>query len=160
MRKTICVLVLGVAGMAALTGTVLATTGSGFTATTLAKGQLDAIDAHVQSLPAEWQAKLKSKGVSDLYVQSNVWTAGGHTGWHTHPGPSLIIVTAGTITAYEGGCEGQEYTTGMAFVDTGGGDVHILRNEGAVEARTIAVQIIPTGAVRRIDTPAPEDCGF
>jgi quercetin dioxygenase-like cupin family protein len=26
----------------------------------------------------------------------------GNTGWHMHPGPSLITVTAGTITAYDG----------------------------------------------------------
>ena len=44
----------------------------------------------------------KTKGASDLYVQSNVWAPGGTTGWHTHPGHSLIIVTAGTVTAYDG----------------------------------------------------------
>lgn len=82
-------------------------------------------------------------------------------GWHTHPGHSLIIVTAGTVTAYEGhdpGCKPTVYTEGMGFLDQGGGHVHILRNEGAVEARTITVQLIPEGAVRRIDAPAPENC--
>jgi hypothetical protein len=33
----------------------------------------------------------------------------------------------------------------MGFVDPGGEHVHILRNEGTVEARTIAVQLIPAG---------------
>ena len=46
-------------------------------------------------------ARLKTQGQSDLFVQSNKWDAGGSSGWHTHPGPSLIIITAGLVTAYE-----------------------------------------------------------
>src|SRR5215211_6166590 len=42
-----------------------------------------------------WLSIQKTKGPSDLYVQNNVWAPGGTTGWHTHPGHSLIIVTAG-----------------------------------------------------------------
>jgi hypothetical protein len=59
--------------------------------------------------------------------------AGGTTGWHTHPGHSLIIVTAGAVTAYEGNdpsCKPTVYTVGMGFVDPGGGHVHNIRNEG------------------------------
>jgi hypothetical protein len=48
----------------------------------------------------------------------------------------------------------------MGFVDPGGGHVHVLRNEGPIEARTIAVQLIPAAAVRRIDAPAPGNCPF
>jgi hypothetical protein len=49
------------------------------------------------------------------------------------PGHSLIIVTAGTVTAYEGdetSCTAKEYTVGMGFVDPGGEHAHLLRNEG------------------------------
>ena len=114
-------------------------------------------------VPAFWQSKLQTKGLSDVYVQSNVWTPGGSTGWHTHPGPSLIIVTAGTVTAYDGddpACTPTVYSQGMGLVDAGGGHVHILRNEGSIEARTIAVQLIPAAAARRIDAPAPGNCPF
>jgi hypothetical protein len=98
-----------------------------------------------------------------VYVQSNVWDPGGTTGWHTHPGHSLIIVTAGVITAYEGDdptCTPHVYTPGMGFVDEGGHHVHVLRNEGSVEASTIAVQLIPAAATRRIDAPNPGHCSF
>jgi len=151
-------------GVAVYAGNVLATMGSGFTATTLASAQFGELDAKVHTVPANtWQAMLKTKGLSDLYVQSNVWTPGGTTGWHTHPGPSLIIVTAGSVTAYEGddpSCTPHVFEKGTGFVDPGDGHVHVLRNEGAVEARTIAVQLIPTGATRRIDAPAPGNCPF
>ena len=147
---------------------------SGFSATTIAVGRFDDIDAsnHVflpdDSLRSALQEisgsrSRETKGPSDLYVQSNVWAPGGTTGWHTHPGHSLIIVTAGTVTAYDGhdpSCTPHVYTTGMGLVDAGGDHVHVIRNEGSVEARTVAVQLIPAGATRRIDGEGHSACPF
>jgi quercetin dioxygenase-like cupin family protein len=111
-----------------------------------------------------WKARIDTKGASDLYVVRNTFAIGGQTGWHTHPGPSLITVTAGTITAYEGddpSCTPHVYPAGSTFIDAGGGHVHLLRNEGSVPAITVAVQLVPAGASRRIDvTPAPGNCSF
>jgi len=70
------------------------------------------------------------KGKSDGYFLTNVWQPGGTTGWHTHPGHTLIVVTAGTITHYDGddpNCTPHVYTVGMTFVDRGGTHVHIVR---------------------------------
>lgn len=153
-------------------GGLLATPGSGFTASTIAQGRFDDIDVASQVLrefgdttPQRdlWLSLQKTKGPSDLFVQNNVWIPGGYTGWHTHPGHSLIIVTAGAISAYDGddpSCTPTVYTAGMGFVDAGGDHVHNLRNEGTVEARTVAVQLIPAAATRRIDVPAPGNCPF
>jgi quercetin dioxygenase-like cupin family protein len=145
-------------------GSVSATPASGFVSTTIAKGWLGEIDvdnlaifedpSDTNSQKNVWHSMQKTKGNSDLYVQSNVWAPGGTSGWHTHPGHSLITVTAGTVTAYEGDdptCTPKLYTVGMTFVDPGGDHVHVLRNETAAEARTITVQLIPAGALRRID---------
>ena len=174
-RKLTCVASLAAAILIATrhTGTVRATDSGGFTGTTIAKAQFGDIDVfnHLVS-PATSQARQhrkvwlswqKTKGMSDLYVQNNVWAPGGSTGWHTHPGHSLIIVTAGTVTAYEGDdpdCKPHVYTEGAGFVDPGGDHVHIIRNEGTVEARTVAVQLIPAAAARRIDAPDPGHCSF
>ena len=50
---------------------------------------------------------------------------------------------------------------GQGFVDPGGNDEHILRNEGTTDAETIAVQFLPQGADGKIDvTPSPGDCPF
>ncbi|MEP6645370.1 MAG: cupin domain-containing protein [Acidobacteriaceae bacterium] len=138
-----------------------------FVGTTLAVGLLGEVDvANRLVLPSTghvWASRQKTRGVSDMYVQNNVWQPGGSTGWHSHPGHSLIVVTAGTITAYEGDdpdCKPHEYTQGMAFVDHGGSHVHIIRNEGQVDASTIAVQLVPTGTSRRIDADDPGNCRF
>ena len=110
-----------------------------------------------------WLSLQKTIGTSDVYVQSNVWDPGGSTGWHSHPGHSLIIVTAGALTAYEGddpNCKPTVYTKGMGFVDPGGKHVHILRNEDTVPAATIAVQLIPADVAGRIDAQDPGNCPF
>lgn len=175
MRKRTWVLVFiaAIVGAVLYAGNVQATPAVGFVGTTLAVGRFDDIDVINHLLPPDfwqhrhkkgfWLSWQKTKGPSDLYVQSNVWAPGGTTGWHTHPGHSLIVVTAGTVTAYEGddpSCTPHVYTPGMGFVDPGGEHVHVLRNEGAIEARTIAVQLIPADAVRRIDAAGPAACAF
>jgi quercetin dioxygenase-like cupin family protein len=165
-------LVVSVTGYVA---TVWATPAAGFTSTTVAVGRFGDIDvdnlsffpetAPVNEHPGKnlWLSLQKTKGPSDLYVQSNLWTPGGSSGWHTHPGHSLITVTAGTVTAYEAddpSCTPHEYTAGQGIVDAGGDHVHLLRNEGLVDARTITVQLIPAGAARRIDAAASPHCPF
>lgn len=146
-----------------------ATPPSGFTATTSSKGTFEPFRV-VNRLPHgsrgapsedDWGAWLSlqlTTGPSDVYVQSNLWQPGGTTGWHTHPGHSLIIVTEGTITAYDGSCTRREYTAGMTLVDEGGDHVHVLRNEGVTPARTVAIQVVPAGATRRVDAEAPPGC--
>ena len=67
-----------------------------------------------------WRARLKTKGLTDLYVVTNVWKPGGTTGWHTHPGPSIIMVTAGQLTAYDGDdptCTPHVFSLGASFID-------------------------------------------
>ena len=157
-----------------------ATAPIGFTGVTVAQGRFGDIDVANQVLrefgdltPQKdlWLSLQKTKGPSDLYVQSNEWAVGGSTGWHTHPSHSLIIVTAGAVTAYDSddpSCAPTVYTSkavngtaNMGFVDQGGDRAHLLRNEGSVVARTIVVQLIPAGATRRIDvTPGPASCSF
>ena len=158
-------LILATAGAAAYVAPVLATPASGFLGTTLAVGRFDEINVSNHGLEdgPPWQSRQKTKGPSDLYVQNNTWAPGGTSGWHSHPGHSLIVVTAGAVTAYDAddpSCTPSVYTAGMGFVDEGGDHVHVLRNEGAVEARTMAVQLIPAGAPRRIDAAGNAACPF
>lgn len=168
LRKLTWVLLLGVVtGVTAFYSRhALATPSSGFMGTTIAVGRFGEIDVFNKLVPGGgdvWLSLQKTKGMSDAYVQSNVWQPGGHSGWHTHPGHSLIVVTAGTVTAYEGNdpnCTPTVYTQGMAFVDPGGDHLHLLRNEGAVPASSITFQLIPAGAVRRIDADNPGNCPF
>lgn len=155
---------------------VLATPAKGFTSTSLTPmpGRFGEIDVFNHFTPPNstgqehehdtWLSLQRTQGSSDVYLQNNVWQPRGSTGWHTHLGHSLIIVTAGTVTAYEGDdpdCTPHAYTVGMGFVDPGGGHVHIIRNESTTDvAQTVAVQLIPADQPRRIDAPDPGNCHF
>ena len=156
------VVVMSLVGLAAFVASVSATTAKDFTAVQQWKGVFGDIDVKTNAfLPHK--VKIDTKGVSDVYVTRNAIAVGGNSGWHTHPGPSLIIVTAGEITAYRGddpSCTPTRYHAGEGFVDPGDGQVHILRNESDALAETVAFQIIPKDAVRRIDAPAPDSCPF
>ena len=152
--------ILAVAGVYA--GIVLATPPVGQSTTTLARAPFDPLKIKGKSdIPNVWRVKLKTHGASDFYVIDNTFGVGGTSGWHSHPGPSLVFVVSGTITNFMSNghhhCMQQVYTAGQGFVDEGGDMEHMIQNTGTDPARTIAVQFLPAGATRRIDEDAP-DC--
>ena len=159
--KWILALVVSAAGSAVYAGNVLATTSSGLSTTILAESQFSSFFAQGHAFPPAWGALMAAYGNTDVYVVDNKIDPEGTTGWHSHPGPSLILVVAGQVTNYtteDRDCAGQTYTAGQGFIDSGGNDEHTLRNNGTTEAETIAVQLIPHGAPRRIDEPNPTRC--
>jgi mannose-6-phosphate isomerase-like protein (cupin superfamily) len=117
----------------------------------------------VGSVDARGQPRIRivADKPTDVYVVTNTVLPGGNSGWHTHSGPSLVLVKAGTATVYDGGdptCTPVTYPTGTGFVDPGGGHVHMVRNAGNVQLELVAFQMIPAGAQRRIDAPNPGFC--
>jgi quercetin dioxygenase-like cupin family protein len=162
-RKWALALLIGIVAGGGYAGKVLATPASPTLQTTiLAKSTFDPLRLIGNSSPPGlWRVKLKTDGLSDLYVVDNKFSPGDTTGWHSHPGPSLIFVVAGTVTNYDSGdrrCSPHTYTAGSNFVDSGGDDVHMLRNETNDPAETIAVQFLPERATRKIDAPEPRSC--
>src|SRR5918996_2209381 len=158
-----------VAAVAALVGAALlilpaqATPPSGVATTVLGVGRFTDIDAKAKTdidpgTPTEfWKARIKTKGNSDLHVLQNTIAPGGTFGWHSHPGPSLVIVKSGTATFYlasDPTCTPHVVPAGSGFVDQGR-DVHVVRNEGSVDLVTVVVSLVPADAARRIDEPSP-----
>lgn len=165
-RRMVMAAIVAAAATLVYASALRATPGSGFSGATLARGTFPDMNLKHKVRQYDWEAQLETEGSSDLYVQSNTWVPGGTTGWHTHPGFSLVTVTEGTITAYDGddpSCTPTTYTAGQSFIDPVNGHTHLIRNEGSVTARAIAVQLIPTAAGpsgRRIDVPDPGYCSF
>jgi quercetin dioxygenase-like cupin family protein len=102
-----------------------------------------------------WHLITRVKGDSDLYVTKHTFQPTGQTGWHSHPGPSLITVIEGALTVYHDDCTSEIFSAGESFTDLGCGDIHNVVNEGATDAIDVAVQIVPHGAPRREDKPDP-----
>jgi quercetin dioxygenase-like cupin family protein len=158
-------LVIGAASLGALAvlviaATALATPGAGVTSTLFAVGKFDQLQA--KTVSKGWQARIKTKGLTDVHILENKIAPGGTFGWHSHPGPSIVVVKTGALTLYHGddpACTPHLVPAGSGFVDDGG-KVHVVRNEGGVEAVVYVTSLVPRGADRRIDEPSPGTCSF
>jgi len=136
-------------------GIAWATPGQGISTTIIAGPSLLG-DVNVKSESEINEVEFKTQGFSDVYVVHNRIAPGGHTGWHSHPGPSIISVVSGQATEYrDDDPVATVHPAGTAFVDEGGEHAHIIVNEGNTDLVLVAFQILPVGAPRRIDRPAP-----
>jgi quercetin dioxygenase-like cupin family protein len=126
-------------------------------------GQVESHDnTDGESKPDGYCAQLKSKDNTDIVVANIAITPGGTSGWHSHPGPVLVVVKTGALTIYRGDdptCSPTLHPAGTAFTEEGG-VVHIARNEGAVAATTVATFFVPASAPQRIDQALPGNCAF
>ena len=136
------------------------TTAVGFVGTTVGRGNAGTF--HVQSKAAGYDVELKSHDNTDIAVVNIVVTPGGHSGWHYHPGPVLVVVKTGAITFYHGNdptCTGTRHPAGSVFIEEDGA-VGIARNEEAGETTIVATFFVPAGGPTRIDAAAPGNCAF
>ena len=117
---------------------------------------------HVVQEDPNYGAMIKTRGQSDAVVRSLSIAPGGDTGWHSHPGPVFVLVSAGTGSFYH--ADDPTFTPAVCPAGTGfveaGGDVHIFRNEGDVDLELTVLFLVPLGAPTRIDEPAPPGAPF
>jgi quercetin dioxygenase-like cupin family protein len=110
------------------------------------------------------QEVIHARNAQETVMQQVVIAPGGYTGWHTHPGPVLVLVKAGALTLYSSEdptCTGRTYTVGQSFIDPGQGHVHIGRNEGSENLEIWSAYFdVPPGQPFRIDAPSPGNCAF
>jgi quercetin dioxygenase-like cupin family protein len=164
--KLFLALLVGVVGAAVYAGIVLATPPAKVTTSIIGVGRFTEIAATTKTDTDSgrathfWQARINTKGATDVHVLQNTIAPGGTFGWHSHPGPSLVIVKSGTATFYladDPSCSPVVVPAGSGFVDDGD-DVHVVRNEGNVDLVTVVASLVPAGFQRRIDEPAPSNC--
>ena len=153
-------------------GAVLLTPGSGVTSAVVARASfVDSTDIKFKVKDGSEEvihvSDAQQTVVQQITIKSAVNNGGvvGTTGWHSHPGPVVVLITAGEMSFYDGDdptCTVRTYTAGQAFVDSGQGHVHIARNEGSVNLELWATyfDVPPGGAFRNDVTPAPGNCGF
>src|SRR5918997_4411379 len=133
--------------------TALATPGAGVVSHTFAVGTFPEIEANTETQGHE--IELRAKGNTDVHILQNRIVPGGTFGWHSHPGPSIVVVQSDALTLYRGddpACAPQVFAAGAGFVDHGG-DVPVVRNEGSVDAVVYVTSFVPHSAPRRIDAP-------
>lgn len=140
---------LVVLALATMAGVAIGTPGSGVTAVVVAAGTIaNPIDIPQEPGEATW-------------ITETTFAPGGTTGWHSHPGKTIVVVQSGTMTLYrsrDGGCRVLEFEAGEGFVERPT-SVHIAVNEGTVPL-VVGVTYFRIGSndVVRIDKPDPGVC--
>jgi quercetin dioxygenase-like cupin family protein len=139
------------------------TMGSGSASTLLGRARFsEGQNFKVKRITGDWHVEVKAHRELDLAVQQIVFQPGGHSGWHSHPGPVFIQVVSGTMTFYESddpSCTPIVRSAGQGYLDVGE-HAHIARNESGSPATNIVTYMAPPGAALRIDEPRPGNCPF
>ena len=168
-RKGITAAVLAALAAAfAVTGVAAGTPPFGIvSAPIVARGDFpDRVDVKFKFDPAHGSGLqvANARRAGEVVVQQIVIQDGGHTGWHSHPGPVVVVVKSGALTyvpADDTSCEGRTYEAGEAFVDPGQGHVHIARNLSGEDLELWATYFdVPPGGAVRVDADDPGNCPF
>ena len=144
--------------VAALTGMVVAAS-LGFAAVAIASpssGTISPVIIATGSMPTGMGLAVHP-GTNTIIGQ---YTFGPHssTGWHSHPGKTLVVVQSGTFTVYHDNCHAMTYGPGESFVELPS-SVHVGRNETDSSVQLGVVYFdVPIGGSPRIDQPQPDGC--
>ena len=115
-------------------------------------------------IKGQGQEVVNVNNAQDTVMQQIIIAPGGQTGWHSHPGPVVVLIKSGQMSFYDGDdptCTVRTYSAGQAFIDSGQGHVHIARNEGPENLELWATYFdVPPGGAFRIDAPNPGNCSF
>jgi hypothetical protein len=171
MRKRTAILIaLGAIAAPAAVGVALATPPSGLTSELLARGAAGEFRIHDKSM----RLRMDARKATDVALVKATLAPGGSTGWHGHPGPSIVVVKSGTVTMYEPahdhetdedddndrrrGCAVQRFGPGQAFVHPA--SVHNFVNESSATVEFYVAYFVPAGAAPLLrDEPVPPECG-
>lgn len=135
--------VIGALAVAVLAGVALATPGFGVVSEILARATVDD------------PIKISTHHPSDFVVQKLTIDPGGTTGWHYHPGPTIVAVVEGTLVLTHADCDSRTFTAGQGFFQPAN-EVHVATNPSAHHRTVVwASYVLPVGAPIRIDAPDP-----
>jgi quercetin dioxygenase-like cupin family protein len=155
MRRAILLVAVGVTVLALVVGAALATPPKVATVTPLTRATLGNFEAKSDGIEVE-----SERHSADIAIAKVVLKPGGSTGWHHHPGVTLVSVASGTVTEYDKKCEKSVHKAGEGFVESNDA-VHVVRNKGNVNAVLYATFLVPTNTTDeglRIDEPKPSNC--
>jgi quercetin dioxygenase-like cupin family protein len=151
-QTKIAVAVLGLAS-AAIGSVALASPGSGVTGTLFVRADNEEV-VHFNSD----RVKLQTKGATDVLVQRLVFAPGAHTGWHHHPGVTMVAVQSGLVVHKDSRCETKTYgpgsPNGAVFIE-GGDDPHEASSVEGATVYTTSIAPDATPPVFRIEDSPP-----
>jgi quercetin dioxygenase-like cupin family protein len=105
---------------------------------------------------------IKTEGPSDVFIIRGAFPQGTDSGWHSHPGTGIFVVTKGVATIYEGNdthCTPHRVAAGTGAVEQQN-FVHLVRNEDATPLEFYFIPLVPAGAPAGVEAPRSDNCPF
>jgi len=123
----------------------------------IARGDfVERVDVKFKTRTAHGIVVSNAPDAGEVVVQEITIGPNGTTGWHSHPGPVVVVVKSGALTFVEeekGACTQRTYVAGTAFVDPGQGHTHMAFNPSSSQNLVLVATYfdVPVGASPRIE---------
>ena len=148
----------------AATSTAATSTGTAQKAATVSSAAAGPVHATVGAFHVDTEHfRMDSDAGTEVVVAQVLLHPGASNGWHEHPGPGFVVVTAGSLTRYEVGADGTcvhtTYGAGQGFVELPD-SVHLARNDGSTDVTAVATFVdVPAGTTAyKTAEAAPAAC--
>jgi quercetin dioxygenase-like cupin family protein len=100
-----------------------------------------------------FEVELETEGPATMSNQDGAYAAGGHNGWHSHPGMVSVTMISGAIQWFDENCAETDYKAGDSWTE--GSKLHYFRVVGTTGVHLTAFFITAQGAALRTDEAAP-----
>jgi quercetin dioxygenase-like cupin family protein len=124
---------------------------SGFTSVLIGRGQSDhSFGIH------------QRKG-NDVATNQNTIQPAGYSGWHSHPGITVLILQSGQVTLFSepiagGECSVHTYTAGQVFLEHPDSEYNAVNTGAAPAVLAVSFFNVPHGGNSRIEQTNPGNC--
>ena len=150
LSRVLMLLVVGFSAFVLGGGVVSAGPPSGFTPTILSTGTISRLVEVERN-----GITFKSQPNATVITQQGDFVAGGTSGWHTHPGLTVVTVVSGSVTNTNGCKAPATYVAGQSFVEPPDTPLVVQNASATDSARVITMLIVPAGKAARTNVDAP-----
>ena len=150
-KRTVLVALLAAGLVVSAVAVAGADTPSGFVSLLIGRGQANrSFEVH------------QRKG-NDVAVNQNTIQPAGYSGWHSHPGTTVIAVQSGQVTLYSepiagGECRVRTFTAGQVFLERPSNEYNAVNTGGEPEVSAVTFFNVPHGGSARIEQTNPGNC--
>jgi quercetin dioxygenase-like cupin family protein len=167
VARQVAFAVIVAAGVVALAVAASATPGSGVTPVVVARGSFtDRVNLRLEIKDhRRGRDTIHVRNAADTVMQQIEFGPNAVTGWHSHPGPAIILIKSGQLRFYseeDRKCTGRTFSAGQAFIEPPG-LVHFAHNPSPTQITEVGVtyfDVSPDSPSPRIDEPTPGNCPF
>jgi quercetin dioxygenase-like cupin family protein len=150
-KRTVLVALVAAGLVLSVVAVASADPGSGFASVLIGRGQANrSFEVH------------QRKG-NDVVVNQNTIQPAGYTGWHSHPGTTVIAVQSGQVTLYSepiagGTCRVRTYTAGQVFLEHPSNEYNAVNTGAEPEVSAVSFFNVPHLGSARIEQTNPGNC--